>query len=367
MERVFDFSNKQENQEVVSATLEQSVESEPIIAENNTSSEEPIIPQAEVVESVVDTPIPPKETVFNFDEEFVKKTNGKFKSVDEVLTLSEQFEQKLKELETTPKFANDYVEKLNDYISKGGDAETFVKFQKLNVEEMDDLEVAMEYYKTVEGITNQEELESYLFSKYKQGVDPEEFGLADWEVKSGKVHLTQDAKQFRQKISELKAKNLEIQPKQNGLSQEEMQLLEAKNSLIKEMQDAFNSYKGYSIVTDDPEAKVSVEIALDDNSKQNISNVLKDPENNIWSLFATKDNQFDKAKFFKVLQYAQDTEKYDKMVASNSFMQGVNSVIANTKNASINSNTIQSQVEKEEVTYKDMQDSLISQLSRLKY
>lgn len=351
MEKVINLSRSEDGrlnvqQEYRDATVVETPTEAPII-QQEAQVEEHIPPVAEAKEvevKVEQVPTTPQEVAptFNFEEEFSKKTNGKFKSVEEVLNLTEQFESKLKELESKPKFANEYVEKLNDYLANGGDVDTFVKFQKLEIDQMDDLSVALEYYRTVEGITDQEELESFIFDKYKQGVDPEEFGLADWQVKSGKVHLAQDAKQFRQKIAELKAKSLTVEPKQTGLSQEEMAIIEAKNNLFKEIQESANLYKGFTVSTDDPEAKVSIDIALDDNAKAKISRIVENPENNIWELFATKDNQFDKAKFIKATHILQDPEKWEKTIASNAYMQGVNSILQQTKNATVPSNTIQS-------------------------
>jgi hypothetical protein len=360
MENVIDFSNK----EVVQAPTQQ---------EQPIETPQIVTPEVSNVEVKADIPTPTVETptlepkvetpTYNFDEEFTKRSNGKFKNVDEALNLTQEYENKLKEIESKPKYANELVEKLNDYVSKGGDYKTFLKFQDLDVDAMDDLEVAIEYYKTVEGSgATEEQIEAFLVDQYKQGVDAEEFGFTDYQVDAGAFKLKNDAKNFRAKIAELKAKSLEVAPKQTGLSQEEQQLVEAKTQLFKEIQEASNLYKGFTVSTDDPEAKATVNIEADEQTTGRIKSIVENPESNIWQLFATKEGQFDKGKFIKAVHYLQNPEKFEKMIASNSFAQGVQSVLAQTKNATLPSNTVQTAQEPSPSDFSANREALMSQL-----
>lgn len=363
MENIISF--KEESQVAVQESPKENVVAPQ--AEPTTQAEvapiENVAPSVEPTPSVETAPTPQGTVIPNFEEEFVKKTNGRFKSVDEVLNLTQEYENKLKEIESKPKYANELVEKLNDFVSKGGDYKTFLKYQDLNLDSMDDLDVALEYYTTVENTgATREEIESFLVDQYKQGVDAEEFGFSQFQVNAGAFKLKSDAKRFREELSKLKAQNLEVAPKQTGLSQEEQQVIEAKQKLFTELQEASKHYKGFTVTTDDPEAKVSVNVEIDEPTASKISSIVENPENNIWQLFATKEGNFDKGKFIKAVHILQNPEKFEKVIASNAFAQGVQSVIAQTKNATIPSNTIQAPSESNNNDFKQNQEALLRQL-----
>ena len=198
-----------------------------------------------------------QDSVYSFEKEFQEKTKGKYKSVDEILNLESEYEK----LKSQPKeeFADDWVKSLNDYVKKGGKADTFIEMQKINPTEMSDLEVVVSHLKLVKNLNlTDDQIEGYIIDKYKAVDNPEDLGLASWQVSAGQAELKMDAERFRSELEALKVKKLEIQATQQveqGLTQEQIAEREGYNKFMQELSEGVNSYTGYEVSLNDPEMK----------------------------------------------------------------------------------------------------------------
>ena len=350
--------------------------------------ETPTAPQSEVVETqatetvvtetqgtelpltdntpVNDTPITTETTpTYSFEKEFQEKTKGKFKSVEEIEALAAEYEK----LKSQPKedFADDFVKSLNDYVKKGGKADTFIEMQKINPTEMSDLQVVAAHLKLVKGIDlTDEQIEGYIIDKYKAVDNPEDLGLASWQVAAGQAELKLDAERFRAELEVLKVKKLEVQsiPQvEQGLTQEQLEIIENRQRILGDLTASADNYNGYEVALNDPEMKVSVKIGTEQTEIAKIKHILEAPEDRIWELFVGENGQIDKTKLYRGLQYLQNPDKYNAVIASNAYSQGKMSVIDSMNNATLDKHKTPNT--EPEASFEDkLKDAFASQLIR---
>lgn len=350
--------------------------------------ETPTTPQSEVVETQVtetvvtetqgtelpltdntpvnDTPIATETTpTYSFEKEFQEKTKGKFKSVEEIEALAAEYEK----LKSQPKedFADDFVKSLNDYVKKGGKSDTFIEMQKINPTEMSDLQVVAAHLKLVKGIDlTDEQIEGYIIDKYKAVDNPEDLGLASWQVAAGQAELKLDAERFRAELEALKVKKLEVQsiPQvEQGLTQEQLEIIENRQRILGDLTASADNYNGYEVALNDPEMKVSVKIGTEQTEIAKIKHILEAPEDRIWELFVGENGQIDKTKLYRGLQYLQNPDKYNAVIASNAYSQGKMSVIDSMNNVTLDKHKTPNT--EPEASFEDkLKDAFASQLIR---
>lgn len=155
-----------------------------------------------------------KESTFNVSEMF----GSEFSSVDEVieqLNYAYDLQAKVTELESKkPTYANEFVEKLDEYVRNGGDPVYFTKIQSANIDSLSPIEALKLDLQWKHGITDQEAQtyieDTYKLNEYEEGdINPKE------------VQLKIDSTAARKNLKDRQADNTLVDTKSKGLSEEE--------------------------------------------------------------------------------------------------------------------------------------------------
>lgn len=152
---------------------------------------------------------------FNVSEMF----GSDFKTIDEVieqLNYAHELQAKLTELENKkPSYANEFVEKLDEYVRNGGDPAYFAKVQSVNIDSLSPMDALKLDLQWQHGLTD-EEAQSLIDSKYD---------LSEYEEDGGfnpkSVQLKIDSNEAKKNLKARQADNTLIEPKAQGLSEEQ--------------------------------------------------------------------------------------------------------------------------------------------------
>lgn len=163
-------------------------------------------PKSEERPSNVSTTTPP-----DFDKWLSEQSDGKLKSVTELKDhLSrtkdlnpEEVERKISELEAKAniRFADPYVERLNDWITKGGTKDTFDRIHTVDPSKLDDLQAVTEKYLRNSPHLTPQEVDALITEEYKLG---DEFD--DKSKSLGKIRLKNDGHNARTEFTQLQEK-----------------------------------------------------------------------------------------------------------------------------------------------------------------
>tara|TARA_R110000751_G_scaffold79121_2_gene159556 strand:+ start:2376 stop:3500 length:1125 start_codon:yes stop_codon:yes gene_type:complete len=185
-------------------------ESEPLSEQGETPN------QTDTDSSVAETEPSTESSENSFDEsKFLEEISGdRFKNreeLNEAIRRSEQFDDlrnAYDELEVKsnrePEFANSLVKELNDFVSNGGDPNTFIKLISVDHESMSDVDiVAAQLLANNPNLTAQE-AQTYVKEKYK--LDEDVYAEKDNNI--GKIDLRMQASKAKQEFTQIKEKAL---------------------------------------------------------------------------------------------------------------------------------------------------------------
>lgn len=308
--------------------IESQVQTEPIISE---SASTPVVETSTVIET------PP---TIDYSSILKEKTNGKISSFDDIENVLKDYES----LKTAPKheYANDFSKKLDEFIRTNGesaDIESFIRFQKIDTEKLNDFDLIKTYYKDIKKMNlSEEDLNEWIVNTYK--IDPnDEIGFSKIEKIDGKIKFEMESKMMKSEIDKWKAslepKNKEEfsqqQQEQNKIN--EQQYLENQRIVEKEAREYLESF---SIKANDIESKITLSQAEKENIVKGIGDL---SSQSFWNLFQSNDKGFDMQKFTKTFLYAANPELIEKTITDNAFRKGVESVINGAKNPNLNERT----------------------------
>lgn len=173
----------------------------------------------------------------------IESVFGKKLTKDEAKKLVEQLPNIFKEVEelkaNQPKFANDYIKGLNDYLEKGGDAETYNRIQALDLEKLQGLDVIKAKYKWENPQLTEDQIDKKLKRVYHQGEDD----LAE-DKENGLIDIAIDAKKAKEEL--LKIKQEKSIPDPERLRQQEEQdeatRISSWKSSVSKIVKEFNSF-----------------------------------------------------------------------------------------------------------------------------
>lgn len=164
---------------------------------------------------------------------FSEILGGEFDSEEDLTGYIETLQTTITELESKkPTFANEFVEKLNEYVLNGGKASDFVKVQGIDVAKMNPFEIlTTELLWTNPGLSEAKAKE-YLMKKYQDAVDQD--GNINMDDATISVHSVQAAKSLK----EIQAKDNQLEVK--GISEAEWkskqkaEMLSTQEEIIKQ-------------------------------------------------------------------------------------------------------------------------------------
>tara|TARA_Y100001938_G_scaffold137549_1_gene201872 strand:- start:491 stop:1696 length:1206 start_codon:yes stop_codon:yes gene_type:complete len=133
--------------------------------------------------------------------------------------------------ENRPGFASEQLEELNRFVSETGrSAQDYFKTQTQNYDEMSDAEVIKEYLSLENPELNQEEIDLFYNSTYKQDEDK----YSSEETQLGKIHLKRDVSKARGELKELQEEYWSPDETSDTYSDEEIQQIERQHEESRE-------------------------------------------------------------------------------------------------------------------------------------
>jgi hypothetical protein len=170
---------------------------------------------------------------FNTSEMFGEQ----FESVDDVRSALESYNDlvaKVEKLETkTPEFANEFVQKMNEFVMKGGDPVQFAKVQSVNVDNLSPIDALKMDLQWEHGITEEEAL-AYINQKY----DMDDFDEDSGAINPSAVQLKIDSKNAKENLKSRQADNTLVTPKgEQSVTRDEIEQYEQAQAQEKEAAD----------------------------------------------------------------------------------------------------------------------------------
>ncbi len=140
-----------------------------------------------------------------------------FQSIEDVVEYTSELEAHIDELESkTPEFANEFVQKMNEYVLNGGDPVYFAKVNSIDIDGLnpiDALKLDLQWQHNIS------EAEAQAFINQKYSVD--EYDEDDGEINPSAVQLKIDATNAKKNLKERQADNTLVEQQPSGLSEEE--------------------------------------------------------------------------------------------------------------------------------------------------
>ena len=184
-------------------------------AESNIQDEDPDIVSLSNVEDSEVQEGSTDESESNTGVDFSEILNGQFSDEEDLMGYIQDLESKLENASNkTPEFANEYVEKMNQYVLNGGKAADFAKVQGVDLENMNPIEIlTTELMWNNPGIS-QKDARDYIENKYEDAQDDE------GNINMNNVQLKIDANQASKSIKDIQAKDLQVEQDGSKLSEE---------------------------------------------------------------------------------------------------------------------------------------------------
>ena len=258
-------------------------EDTPQSKEDNTPSEEKVVTQQ-----------------LGFDEMLSEKTDGKFKTYDELTAaLSEQ--------STTEKnnFANEQIARLNEYVSKGGKMEDFFRTQTANYDDMDTESLVKNYMRFQNPDLDNEDIDLLYADTYKL----EEDEYTDKEIKLSKIKLKQKSAEAKRELMKFQKEN--ALPEAAKQAEDEAKAIEAnKKEWAKNVNKSLKDFK-------------DVEFSLNDKGDKYTFAVNDD------TMKYVKDTTLNLPDFWKRYVNEDGTENVSKLAREMAILDNVDSIVRN--------------------------------------
>lgn len=271
--------------------------------EGKANTEEKVNATPEVEQAKTDVKVesseePTANVAASFD--FKDKTNGKYSSFEELWNDFTELQGK----DTTPKFKDDYIEKVVSFYDEHGDLTPFLEETRFNYDDMSDEDVLRkkmrDEYKGLGKDAFERKFQRYLDKNF----DPDE----DDDVREELIRY--EANKVRKELKEKQSAFLNSKSSKNSEPEVNLEEEFKKWKGVVESNDSIKSLKeqkGLKIKYGDEE--FTYEIDPDSVIEQAIDN------RKFWSNFATEVNgepSVDFSKFNKVAAYATDPESFER-------------------------------------------------------
>ncbi len=274
----------------------------------------------------------------SFDDLLLEKSEGKFKTWDEIT-------EKLSKPEV--KFADERVAKINEYIEQGGSYEDWVSTQNINFDDLTPAEqIAYEMQLKDPDLTSEEiELElklKYGWDKWKENVEDYEEGVEPDDVKISKLRFEREAKKAKQTLLDYQKK---WSVPQNKLAAEQLKAqddakAQSQEKWEKAVDESVKSIEKLPLKLSDADKDV-IDYALSADEQKEINKVVKQLYHDSRSLFVEFIDKkspvglnvkgitemIAKAKFF---------DKAIQIAATQARAAGQESIVKNIKNVDMN-------------------------------
>ena len=274
--------------------------------EDNTPSEEEVVTQQQ-----------------GFDEMLSEKTDGKFKTYDELTAaLSEQ--------STTEKnnFANEQIARLNEYVSKGGKMEDFFRTQTANYDDMDTESLVKNYMIFQNPDLNNEDIDLLYADTYKL----EEDEYTDKEIRLSTIKLKQKSAEAKRELMKFQKEN--ALPESAQKAEQEAATIEAnKKEWAKNVNKSLETFKDVEFSLNDKGDKYT--FAVNDKTMKYVKDTtLNLPD--FWKRYVNEDGTENVSKLAREMAILDNVDSIVRNAYTQGKSGGKEDVIKDIKNPSYN-------------------------------
>ena len=288
------------------------------IKENSSLKEEEVAPQNK------EDNTPSEEKVVtqpSFDDLLSEKTNGKFKNYDELTAaLSEQ------PIAEKNNFANEQIEKLNEYVSKGGKMEDFFRTQTANYEDMDSESLVKNYMKFQNPDLNNEDIDLLYADTYK--LDEDEY--TDKEIRLSKIKLKQKSAEAKRELVRFQKENALPEAAKNA-AKEEAKMEANKKAWSQSVNKSLDNFKEVEFSLNDKGDKYTFAVN-DDTMKYVKDTTLNLPD--FWKRYVNEDGTENVAKLTREMAILNNVDSIVRNAYAQGKSGGKEDVIKDIKNPS---------------------------------
>ena len=309
---------KEEVKQEVKQEVKEEVKEE---VKNETTSEDSSLKKGEESpEKEKDNPTEDKVVTqqASFDDMLSEKTDGQFKTYDELLSALSK--------EETPsvEFANEQMAKLNDYINKGGKMEDFFSTQMANYEEMNEESLVKNYMKFQNPELSFEDIGLLYEDSYK--LDEDEY--TDKEIKLSKIKLKQKASQAYKELTKFQ-KETAI-PEAQKESENQAKAVEENQKRWKfEVQKTLNDFDTVDFDLNDKGEKYTFKVS-EDSMKYVKNTTMNLPD--FWKRYINEDGSEDVSKLAREMAIIDNVDKIVRSAYAQGKSGGKEDVIKDIKN-----------------------------------
>jgi len=314
------FELAEETEVVEKEVVENSPEKESKEVENNETQKESSLKEDSTQETSEETEVFEK----SFEDLLAEKTNGKYKTYEEIESL-------LSSKETKSSFANEQMAELNDYVAKGGDVEEYLRTQTANYDEMDELNLVKSALKFNNNDLESDEVDLLFNSQYKLD---EDIYTAD-EIKLSKIKLRSDAKKAKKELKSFQ-KDSSV-PKQHREQVNNKKQSEENVRLWNEKIDkSLTDFKDVNFDINDKGEKFSYKL-----SEEAIENVRTSNKNlvSFWDRYVNEDGSENITKLNKDMATLNNLDSIVRSAFAQGLSKGKGDIIDDIKNPSYSPDT----------------------------
>mgnify|MGYP001253529846 CR=1 FL=1 len=255
----------------------------------------------------------------SLDELLSEKTNGKYSTYEEL-------ESALSTQSTSSSFANEQIEKLNDYVAKGGNVDEFLRTQTANYDEMDETDIIKSHIKFNNQDLSNDEIDLLFKSKYKLD---EDVHTPD-EIKLSKIKIKSDSKKAKSELKKFQKDN--AVPKQHREKVNNDKMTEASMKLWHDkIDESLSDFKSVDFDINDKGDKFSYSLNNEavDNVKSSTKNL-----SSFWNRYVNKDGSENIAKLSKEMAVLENLDSIIRSAYAQGVSEGKGNVIEDIKNPS---------------------------------
>ena len=298
-------------------TSKEEVKSE--LKEDSSLKKEEVAPQSKEDSAPSEDKVVTQQRDFN--EMLSEKTDGKFKTYDELTTaLSEQ-----STTEENP-FANEQMVRLNEYVSKGGKMEDFFRTQVANYEDMDTESLVKNYMIFQNPDLDNEDIDLLYADTYKLNEDE----YTDKEIRLSTIKLKQQSAQAKRELMKFQSEN--ALPETAKKAEKEAATIESnKKEWAKNINKSLETFKDVQFSLNDKGDKYT--FAVNDETMKYV----KDTTMNLpdfWKRYVNEDGTENVAKLAREMAILDNVDSIVRNAYTQGKSGGKEDVIKDIKNPS---------------------------------
>jgi hypothetical protein len=303
-----------------------------------------------------------KSDVLDIDKLVAERTEGKFKTLDELKGAAE-----------TPqtKFASEEVERINNYISQGGTYDDYVATQTTNFDEMSTREL-IEYKLQMEDPDMEDEeiqfemKKRYGVDKWKDKSDEYEDGIEPDDIRIAKIRFNREALKTRDELKSLQQKwaTPKAPTKEQVEAQKQAQTKSVNDWNLK-TDSSMNDFNKVSVKVTDNE---SSDYTLTPTEKKEVADIVKglysgEGMNKFWNQFV-KDGNVDQRAIADMMFKYRNFDKAVKNAYEQARAKGAETVVKDLKNTDMKPDTGKSDAGKVKSVSEQMSEQFVAHQTR---